>query len=84
MSMFGCVTDHRQMVIAIIIKHNVINLFIDRGVEFLHQMLLSLLCFLKKRLLESPIEDLILVLSVSALKEIGIPWEEVINLTQCI
>lgn len=72
------------MVIAIIIKHNVINLFIDRGVEFLHQMLLSLLCFLKKRLLESPIEDLILVLSVSALKEIGIPWEEVINLTQCI
>lgn len=54
----------------------------SRGLHFLHQLLLTLLCFLKEQLLLTPPDDIMLVLSISSLKEMDIPWEEVINLTQ--
>lgn len=81
MSLFSSFVDISYIVRSLLSKHILINLFMKDGIQFLHRFFLALLLFMKDQLLEAQ-DDILYLLGNSSLKDMNIPWDQVIVVAQ--
>lgn len=56
----------------------------SKGYSFLDKFMISMLCYLKKNLLDAQIGEMLYRLGASYIKTMGVDWGQVIDMTQVI